>query len=79
MLEKFLKNILTKKERGLPVMYIIYQPQNPTPNVVTHHIHPDLRQDEELNILLQKVADRVRIFYQNNPELLSEILKAVTK
>ena len=53
--------------------YIIYNPKNEGKNVFTHMLHPDLKQDEKLNELLGEVADRVRLFYKNHPELLDEV------
>ena len=51
-----------RKHDGILMSYVIYQPHNPKPNVVTH-VHPLLKDDEKLKELYQQVADRIREFY----------------
>ena len=58
---------------GILTFYTVYNPKKEGKNVFHHMIHPDLREDEELNELLKQVADRIRLFYENNPELLDDV------
>lgn len=62
-----------KKWNGILTFYTVYNPNKKGKNVYNHMIHPDLQQDEELNGLLKQVADKIRIFYEDNPELLEEV------
>ena len=78
-IERWLKNKLVKKMNGIPLVYIVYEPQKPEPNVITHYVHPDIRNNKELDELLKKVADKTREFYASNTGLLEEILKQVNK
>jgi len=58
---------------GILAFYIVYNPKNVGKNVFTHMLHPDLKTDEKLDGLLKEVADRVRLFYEDHPELLDEV------
>ena len=51
---------------GILTFYTVYNPNVKDKNVITHMIHPDIAQDEELNELMKQVADKVREFYENN-------------
>ena len=76
-LESWLKKKMVKKENGVPIFYIVYRPQNELPNVITHHTHPELREEEGLDELLKEVSDKVRGFYEKHPELLDEVIRSV--
>ena len=58
---------------GILTFYTVYDPRKEGKNVISHMIHPDIRKDEELNELLKQAADKIRLFYENNPELLNEV------
>lgn len=58
---------------GILTFYTVYDPRKEGKNVISHMIHPDIRKDEELNELLKQAADKIRLFYENNPELLGEV------
>lgn len=62
-----------KKWGGILTFYTVYNPNIKDKNVITHMLHPDIMQDEELNELMKQVADKVREFYESNPELLEEV------
>ena len=62
-----------KKWNGILLFYMIYDPRKEDKNVICNMIHPDLKQDEKLERLLQLVADRIRLFYDKHPELLEEV------
>ena len=62
-----------KKWNGILLFYMIYDPRKEDKNIICNMIHPDLKQDEELEGLLQLVADRIRLFYDKRPELLEEV------
>ena len=62
-----------KKWDGILMFYTVYNPKKEGKNVITHAIHPDLMQDKEINDLLKQVADKVRVFYEENPKLLDEV------
>lgn len=64
-----------KKWDGILIFYMVYDPRKKEPNVISNLLHPDIKQDDELNELLKKVADKVRIFYTNHPELLEEAFR----
>lgn len=72
LLERFARKHF-KKWDGILAFYIVYNPKKEGKNVFNHMIHPDLKEDKELNELLGQVADNIRLFYENNPELLEEI------
>lgn len=55
------------------LFYIVYNPNESGKNVFTHLLHPDIKNDKELNDLLKQVADKVRKFYEDKPELLDEV------
>ncbi len=55
------------------LFYIAYNPNENGKNVFTHLLHPDIKNDKELNDLLKQVADKVRKFYEDRPELLDEV------
>lgn len=78
MLYKWYKRVQRKtivRHNGLPIFYIIYKPQVDGKNVITSIVHPDIKEDAILDQLLKCVADRVREFYKDRPELLEEILE----
>lgn len=58
---------------GILTFYTVYNPKKEGKNVFSHMIHPDIQKDEELNELLKQVADKIRLFYEDNPELLDEV------
>lgn len=58
---------------GILTFYTVYDYRKEGKNVISHMIHPDIRKDEELNELLKQAADKIRLFYENNPELLEEV------
>ena len=62
-----------KKWGVILTLYTVYNPNIKGKNVISHMLHPDIRDDEELNGLLNQVADRVREFYEHNPRLLEEV------
>lgn len=62
-----------KKWEGILVFYTVYNPKKEGKNVISHMVHPDLMQDKELNDLLGRVADKIRLFYEEKPELLDEV------
>ena len=72
ILKRFARKHFNKWD-GILAFYIVYNPEKDGKNVFNHSIHPDLRQNEELNELLKQVADKVREFYENNPKLLEEV------
>ena len=72
LLERFARKHF-KKWSGILVFYTVYDPKKEGKNVFSHMIHPDIIQDEELNELLGQVADKVRLYYKERPELLDEI------
>jgi hypothetical protein len=80
MLDKivnFFERRQAKRFNGLLVFYMVYDPTKKGKNVLSHHIFPEMREDELLHRLLGDVADRVRHFYEENPEKLEEIKKAL--
>ena len=58
---------------GILTFYTVYNPKKEGKNVFSHMVHPDIMKDEELNELLGQVADKIRLFYENNPKLLEEV------
>lgn len=62
-----------KKWDGIMLFYIVYNPKQSGKNVFTYLLHPDIKNDEELNGLLKQVADKVRQYYEDRPELLDEV------
>ncbi len=72
MLKRFARKHF-KKWNGILLCYIRYNPKETGKNVFTHMLHPDIEKDKELNKLLKQVADKVRIFYKEHPELLEEV------
>ena len=72
LLERFARKHFNKWD-GILTFYTVYNPNKEEKNVISHMIHPDIMKDEELNELLKQVADRIRLFYENNPELLDEV------
>lgn len=72
LLERMARKHFTKWN-GILTFYTVYDPRKKGKNVFHHTIHPDLMKNEDLNELLKQVADKVRLFYENNPELLEEI------
>jgi hypothetical protein len=74
-------NRLQKKaiiqNKGLPIFYVVYKPQNDGKNVFFNYIHPDIRENPKLNWYLKRIGKMVRDFYEERPELLEEILKSV--
>lgn len=71
-LERFARKHF-KKWNGILVFYTVYNPKKEGKNVFTNMIHPDIMQDEELNELLGQVANKIRLYYEQRPELLEEI------
>ena len=78
MINTWLRQRIVRKAKGIPILQIIYKPQNPAPNLMTYHIHPELL-DDELNDLLKQVAEKVRMFYKKHPELIAEVFKELEK
>lgn len=72
LLSRFAKKHFNKWG-GILTFSIVYDPRKEGKNVISHMIHPDLMKDEELHELLGQVADRIRLFYENNPKLLDEV------
>lgn len=72
LLSRFARKHFNKWD-GILTFYTVYNPKREGKNVFSHMIHPDIQKDEELNELLKQVADRIREFYENNPELLEEV------
>ncbi len=66
---------LVARHDGMPVFFIVYKPQVEGKNVYSNFIHPDLKEDNELEELLKKVGERVRFYYEQHPEQLEEILQ----
>ena len=66
-----------RKQKGVLIFYMVYEPQKPVPNVFNHCLDPDIMQDKELNELLKQVAEKVRLYYEEKPELLAEIMKVL--
>ena len=71
----FLERRQAKRFNGLLIFYMVYDPRKKGKNVLTHHLFTEMREDELLHRLLGKVADRVRFFYEENPEKLKEVNK----
>lgn len=72
MIGKFLNWLVKLAERrcyrklgGIPIMWILYKPHIPKPNVF-FNLHPTLRQDEQLTAMFQEIADRIREVYPVN-------------
>ena len=72
LLERFARKHFNKWD-GILTFYTVYNPKKEGKNVFSHMVHPDLKTDEKLNELLGQVADRVRLFYEDHPELLDEV------
>ena len=72
LLKRFARKHFNKWD-GILTFYTVYNPNKEGKNVFSHMIHPDIMKDEELNELLKQVADKIRLFYENNPELLEEV------
>ena len=72
LLERFARKHFNKWN-GILIFYTVYDPRKKGKNVFQHAVHHDLMQDEELNGLLKQVADKVRLFYEDNPALLEEV------
>lgn len=68
---------LIKREKGYPIMYVIYDPTKKEPNVTYHSIHPELQRNAMIKLLSEMLADAVRDYYSNYPEKLDEINKMI--
>ncbi len=51
-----------RKLGGIPLLWITYNPHLPKPNVVCS-VHPTLKEDEQLKVMFEEMADRVREVY----------------
>ena len=58
-LVKYFENRARKKMGGIPLMNIIYKPEQDIPNVV-FNVHPSLAEDEYLITRFQEIADYFR-------------------
>lgn len=51
-----------RKMGGIPLLWVIYQPQNPVPNIV-FKLHPMFTGDQYLNQQFKEIADYMRSNY----------------
>jgi len=72
-----LEKKLIKKERGVPILYVVYDPTKPEPNVTYHQIHPELQENKLIKDLSKQLAGAVRHYYHNHPEKLEGIKKMI--
>lgn len=82
MIDKLIKRLRNKsiiQHQGVPILYVVYKPQNDGKNVITYIADPDLRENEQLDYLFKNIADCVREHYADKPEQLEEILEIVRK
>ena len=74
---KELERNIIKENKGIPVMYVVYDPTKPEPNVFYHMIHPDMQNDPKTKNLSAALAARVRKYYQDRPEELERLIEIV--
>lgn len=57
---KYLQMKSKSKFNGELIFYIVYNPEQPSPNVYFNGLHPDYRDDEEMVELCERIAEKVR-------------------
>ncbi len=62
LIEQYLRRRAYRKNKGVLLFYILYQPEHPAPNVV-YSFHPDIECDDYLQPRLIEVAEHIRKYY----------------
>lgn len=65
MLDKIIKRMEEKhikKHGGIPIMWLDYAMRKPRPNMIWR-LHPDIKRDEKLKVMLGEVTDYIRDNY----------------
>ena len=70
---KRLEKKTIKANDGIPIMYLIYDPTKPIPNMFYYSIHPDLRGYGRIEELSKALAYEARAFYEQRPEEIERI------
>ena len=68
-----------KKNKGYPIFYVVYNPIEEIPNVLTLSIIPDMQKDKVIDGLCKEIADEVRRWYKEHPEELERVKGLITK
>ena len=61
-LVKYFENRARKKMGGIPLMWLVYEPELEAPNMI-FNMHPSIIKDEYLNIRMKEIADYLRENY----------------
>lgn len=72
-----LEKKLIKKENGIPIFYVVYDPTKQEPNVTYYSLHPELHQNKLIKDLSRQLAGAVRHYYHNHPDQLEEIKRLI--
>lgn len=72
-----LEKKLIKKEGGVPILYVLYDPTKEEPNATYHQVHPELQQNKLIKDLSRQLAGAVRMYYHNHPDKLEEIKQMI--
>ena len=65
---KYLENRAKKKLGGIPLMWLIYNPEQPIPNMI-FKLHPSIEHDEYLQREFKAISDYVRDKYSHEWKL----------
>ena len=74
---KALEKKTIKENDGIPIMYLIYDPTKPIPNMFYYSIHPDFHGYGKIEELSKALAYEAREFYEQRPEELERIKELV--
>jgi hypothetical protein len=62
LLEKYYRRKSYRKNNGILIMWAVYRPELPTPNVF-FKLHPDLKHDDYLKPKFGEIAEHIRKYY----------------
>ena len=66
---RFFEKRSAKKLGGVPLLWMIYKPDQPIPNMI-FKLHPSIEQDEYLNKQFKEISDYLREKYCDEWEYL---------
>ncbi len=63
-LEKYYRRKSYRKNNGVLIMWAVYRPDLPEPNVF-YNLHPDIERDEYLEPRFKEIAEHIRKYYSD--------------
>jgi hypothetical protein len=73
----FIEKKFIRKNKGILVFYMTFDPTLEGPNVLSYTINPEMKQVKEIEEALKHSADMIRKYYRENPEKLDFVIQVM--